>query len=499
MVFSSVIFLCIFLPAVLLGYNILPKKARNIFLLVASLCFYACGGPKHLIYLISSVIVNFIFGIVIAKLSAKPSGTSGEVCHPRAQKIALFAAMVLNIGSLLYFKYSGMLIETWNGIFKKNTPIPDIILPLGISFYTFQCMSYLIDVYRRENTLLPDGSTESFATHSFTEFALYITMFPQLLQGPIIRFGDVREALRRPVITVDSFTEGIERFIIGLAKKVVIANTLGEVCDRIFLIAPDDLSVPLAWLGAVLYTLQIFFDFAGYTDMAIGLGKMFGFSFAENFNYPYISRSVTEFWRRWHISLSSWFRDYLYIPLGGNRRGNVYLNLLIVFLATGIWHGAAWGFLVWGLWHGVFMLIERFMRGRKAPFDIPAALASFLKWSYTILAVTLGWVLFKIEDLPEALSYIKVMFGLGSGGYTAFSVGFFLNARLVFFLVIAVIACVPWAQVLPVKPASFIAQFSNSDRPSFRTARYICLILLLVVSFIFIVNSTYSPFIYFRF
>lgn len=480
MVFSSVIFLCIFLPVVLAGYYLLPKKARNIWLLVASLGFYACGGPKHLIYLISSVVINFFFGIFIAKLSGEDK--------MRTKKALLAVAMVANVGSLLYFKYSGMLVETYNGIFGKSVEIPEIILPLGISFYTFQCMSYLIDVYRGKE-----------GTRNFISFALYITMFPQLLQGPIIRYEQVADAIIKPDITVGSFAGGVERFIIGLAKKAIIANTLGEVADRIFEIAPSDLSASVAWLGAILYTLQIFFDFAGYTDMAIGLGKMFGFTFCENFNYPYISRSITEFWRRWHISLSSWFRDYLYIPLGGNRRGNVYLHLLIVFIATGIWHGAAWGFIVWGLWHGMFMLIERALRGRKALFAIPQAVASFLKWAYTICAVTLGWVLFKIEDLPEALSYVKAMFGIKSGGYTAFSVRFFLNARLMFFLIVAILACVPWAQVLPGRFGARMALLCESDAKAYAYTRHICLIVLFVISFIFIVNSTYSPFIYFRF
>lgn len=479
MVFSSVIFLCIFLPAVLLGYYILPPKARNIWLLVASLGFYLCGGPKHLIYLASSIIINFLFGILIGKFSE----------DKKIQKAVLTIAIVANVGSLLYFKYTGMLIETYNGLFAKKVDIPEIILPLGISFYTFQCMSYLIDIYRSDIACTKDP----------VKFALYIAMFPQLLQGPIIRYGEVKDALDHPVITSDDFVKGIERFIVGLAKKAIIANTLGEVGDKIFDIAPSDLGVSVAWLGAILYTLQIYFDFAGYTDMAIGLGKLFGFNFRENFNYPYISRSVTEFWRRWHISLSNWFRDYLYIPLGGNRRGNVYVNLLIVFLATGIWHGAAWGFLVWGLWHGLFMLIERALKGKALPFKMPAVLSTILTWGYTMLAVTLGWVLFKIEDIREALSYIRVMFGLDRHEYNAFSIRFFLDGRLLFFLVIACIASVPWAQVLPRMISAHIAEFAESDKNVPRICRHVCLILLLVISYIFIVNTTYSPFIYFQF
>ncbi len=484
MVFSSVIFLCIFLPVVLAGYHILPKKARGIWLLAASLGFYLCGGPRHLIYLIASIVFNYLAGIAMAALNDR-----------RGQKAVLVAALIVNVGSLVYFKYTGLLVETYNGLFAKSVEVPDIILPLGISFYTFQCMSYIIDVYRAG----ADGGTNSVVTKDPLKFALYIAMFPQLLQGPIIRFSEVKDALDDPVVKADDFVKGIERFIVGLAKKAIIANTLGEVADKIFDIAPSDMSVSIAWLGAILYTLQILFDFAGYTDMAIGLGRMFGFKFAENFNYPYISRSITEFWRRWHITLGSWFRDYLYIPLGGNRKGNVYINLLIVFLATGIWHGAAWGFLVWGLWHGLFMLTERALKGRKPVFAVPAFVSNALKWAYTMLAVTLGWVLFKIEDLPEALSYIKVMFGLDKHSYTAFSLGFFLDARLAFFLLIAVIACVPWAQVLPRFFAAYIAEFADSNKTAPRIARHVCLILLLVISFIFIVNTTYSPFIYFRF
>ena len=478
MVFSSVIFLCIFLPATLAGYYILPKKARNIWLLVASLAFYACGGVRHVIYLVASILLNFIAGIVIDKLAQ----------NDRGRKMALTVAVLANVGSLVYFKYTGMIIESINGLLSHKMDIPEIILPLGISFYTFQCMSYIIDVYRGEK-----------ATKNIVHFALYIAMFPQLLQGPIIRYADVKEALVSPVITADDFTKGIERFIVGLAKKAIIANTIGEVCDRIFEIAPENMSTSIAWLGAVMFTLQIYFDFAGYTDMAIGLGKMFGFSFRENFNYPYISKSVTEFWRRWHISLSNWFRDYLYIPLGGNRSGNVYLNLLIVFIATGIWHGAAWGFVVWGLWHGAFMLIERALKGKSFPVKIPKPLASFLKWGYTILAVSIGWVIFKIEDICKALSYIKVMFHLERHEYNAFSLGYFLDRRMIFFVLIAIIACVPWAQVMPRYIGTRVAQFCESDKTPLRVARHVCLIVLLVISYIFIVNTTYSPFIYFQF
>ena len=502
MVFSSVIFLCFFLPAVLLVYFILPRKARNFWLLVASLAFYACGGPRHLIYLISSIVINYLFGIVIAHLSDKshPADDRGQsTFHKPAQKAVLAIAVILNVGSLIYFKYTGMIIDALDSLTHKNASIPEIILPLGISFYTFQCMSYIIDVYRAEGALLPDGTVRSVFTKDLLKFALFVCMFPQLLQGPIIRFADVRDALDSPVITPDSFSKGIERFIIGLAKKAILANTIGEVCDRIFAIDAVNMSASVAWLGAVMYTLQIYFDFSGYTDMAIGLGKLFGFTFRENVNYPYISRSVTEFWRRWHISLSNWFRDYLYIPLGGNRRGNVYFNLLIVFLATGLWHGAALGFVVWGLWHGMFMLIERALKGRNVLSAVPSYVRSALGWLYTIVAVTLGWVLFKTEDLAEAVSYISAMFGCQAKNFNAYSVWFFLDARMIFFLIIAVIACVPWATILPQKAGSYIAMFAQSDRRVPRISRHVVLLILFVICFVFVVNTTYSPFIYFQF
>lgn len=503
MIFNSITFLCIFLPVMLAGFYLLPRKAVNIWLLLGSLFFYAWGGPKHLIFLLASIIGNFVFGIIIARLATEevPCDERGNnTVHSSAQKAVLALAVLLNLGSLVYFKYIGMLFETARDLFGKQLVIPEVILPLGISFYTFQCMSYLIDVYRAEGAKIGENTVNTIVTTNPIEFALFVTFFPQLLQGPIIRFSDVTDTLRNPKnVSFDDLVKGVGRFIVGLSKKVLIANTIGEVADNIFAGNYEYMSTSVAWLGAILYTLQIYFDFAGYSDMAIGLGKMFGFKIRENFDYPYISKSVTEFWRRWHITLSNWFRDYLYIPLGGNRKGNVYFNLLIVFLATGIWHGAAWGFLVWGLWHGLFMLIERALKGKRIGFSLPAGLGGFLKWLYTILVVTLGWVLFKIEDLPEALSYIGVMFHTKSHSYNAFSLRYFLDGRLLFFLIIAVIACIPWAQVLPRHIAAYIADFVGGSGKAARTVRYICLIVLMILCFVFVVNNTYSPFIYFQF
>lgn len=498
MVFSSIFFICVFLPIMLIGYYILPQKAKNIWLLIGSLVFYAWGGVKHLIFLISSIVINFLASLLIAgncDRTCKSDERGNSTHHSSIQKTIFIITVILNIGSLVYFKYASMLVETVKDLFAPGLNIPQIILPLGISFYTFQCISYVTDVYRREGAVDENGVSNQFATHSFVDFALYITMFPQLLQGPIIRYDDVREALCSPKVNLSDFVYGLQRFILGLSKKAIIANTLGEVADNIFACDTSMMGTSVAWLGAILYTLQIYFDFSGYSDMAVGLGKLFGFTFMENFDYPYISQSITEFWRRWHISLSRWFRDYLYIPLGGNRKGNVYINLLIVFLATGIWHGAAWGFLIWGLWHGIFMLIERFFKTKSLGFRVPA----FIKWLYTMLVVTLGWVLFKLEVLEDALDYIGVMFHTKTHVYNAFSIRYYLDKRLMFFLIIAAIACVPWAQVLPRYVAAYIAEFSTSKKTGYRIARYVCLGILLIVSMIFMVNSTYSPFIYFQF
>lgn len=501
MIFNSIAFLCIFLPIMLIGYFLLPKKAKNIWLLLGSLFFYTWGGPRHLVFLLASIIVNFVAGLLISRLCVEGEADErgNNTVHSKTQLIVLVFTILLNIGSLIYFKYIGMLFETVRDLFSPQLAIPEVILPLGISFYTFQCLSYVIDVYRTEGAKNKDGSVNTIVTRNPLDFALFITFFPQLLQGPIIRYADVKDRIHNPETSLEDVTSGIERFIVGLSKKALIANTIGEVADNIFAGDSAYMAVSVAWLGAILYTLQIYFDFSGYTDMAIGLGKMFGYKIRENFDYPYISRSITEFWRRWHITLSNWFRDYLYIPLGGNRKGNVYVNLLIVFLATGIWHGAAWGFLVWGLWHGLFMLIERALKGKKFSITLPTGISGFLKWIYTMLVVTLGWVLFKIEDIVEALNYIGAMFHVKSHSYNAFSVWYFLDRRLIFFLIIAVLACIPWAQILPRHISAYIAEFAYSTKGAMCVTRRVCLILLMILCFIFVVNNTYSPFIYFQF
>lgn len=483
MVFSSIIFLCIFLPIMIIGYYVLPRKLKNVFLLLGSLFFYAWGEPVYIFLMLASIIGNYIFGILIYK-------------GPSFKKITLIVSIAYNLGILVYFKYFNLLASTWADITGSNATLPEIALPIGISFYTFQGMSYVIDVYREEGKINEDGTKKSLVQKNFINLALYISMFPQLIAGPIVRYSDIKDSLDERKTDLSTFSNGIERFIVGLAKKVLLANTIGEAADKIFAGNVEYLGTGVAWVGALCYTLQIFYDFAGYSDMAIGLGKIFGFDFMENFNYPYISKSITEFWRRWHISLSTWFRDYLYIPLGGNRKGNVYFNLLMVFLATGIWHGAAWGYLIWGLWHGLFMLIERAFRNKKPKFKIPG----IVKWIYTMLVVVFGWVLFKLEELPAAIAYIGRMLHIGTGSYTDFGVRYYMDNKMIFFVIVAALAAIPWAQVLPRRLACHISSFNMAQADSVAgIIRRIVLLVLLVVSLLFIVNSSYNPFIYFRF
>lgn len=494
MVFSSLIFLCIFLPVMIIGYYLLPKKLKNVFLLLGSLFFYAWGEPIYILLMIASIVGNYTFGMLIYRCSL-----SENACK-NGRKATMILAVAFNLGILVYFKYFNLLAATWANIVNSEVTLPEIALPIGISFYTFQGMSYVIDVYREEGVLGENGERKSLVQKNFINLALYISMFPQLIAGPIVRYTDIKEYLDERKTDASTFSQGIERFIVGLSKKVLLANTLGEVADKIFAGEIAYLGTGVAWTGAVCYTLQIFYDFAGYSDMAIGLGKIFGFEFMENFNYPYISKSITEFWRRWHISLSTWFRDYLYIPLGGNRKGNVYVNLLIVFLATGIWHGAAWGFLVWGLWHGLFMLIERVLRKKNIGIKIGAKVPGIIKWLYTMLVVMFGWVLFKLEELPTAIEYIGHMLHIGVGPYTDFGVRYYLDNKTIFFLVMAVLTAIPWAQVLPRRLACRISSFNIAESDSMAgMVRRVLLVILLAISMLFIVNGTYNPFIYFRF
>ncbi len=480
------------MPVMIAGYYIISRKLRNLFLVLGSILFYAWGGPKYVFIMLASIVGNYAFGILLDLAGKKVSGKKRLVLG----RILLVISVIFNLGILFYFKYYTFVLTTIHDLFAPSLSVKEITLPIGISFYTFQGMSYVIDVYKGLDFEKDGSEKQSLVQKNPLNLALYISMFPQLIAGPIVRYTDIKPYLSKRETDSGKIIKGVERFIIGLAKKAILANTLGECADKIFGSSYSCMGVPVAWLGAVLYTLQIYYDFSGYSDMAIGLGRIFGFEFMENFNYPYISKSVSEFWRRWHISLSSWFRDYVYIPLGGNRKGNVYLNLFIVFLLTGIWHGAACGFIIWGIWHGLFILLERAFRNNKITIKLPVA----IKWLYTMLVVMFGWVLFKLEDIPGTINYIKPMFGIGQESHPEFPVRFYLDNKMIFILVVAILAAVPWSRILQSRVAAFAALLSEeSDVSAIVTVKRALLLVLLAVSFMFIVNSSYNPFIYFRF
>jgi alginate O-acetyltransferase complex protein AlgI len=465
MLFNTPIFLFLYLPVVLLIYFCINPRFKNPFLLLASLFFYAWDKPSGIFILLLSIVSNYIFGLLI--------GSKRE--HRRLAKLILTAAIVFNLGLLIYYKYINLFISTLNGAMSitGSGPItfPAIALPIGISFFTFHGLSYLIDIYR--------GDT--IAQKSFVRVALYISLFPQLIAGPIIRYKNIAGQIIERIHTQEQFAEGIRRFIAGLGKKVLIATPLAYVADQIFALPASDMTCALAWTGIISYTFQIFFDFSGYTDMAIGLGKMFGFDFPENFNFPYFSQSIREFWRRWHMSLSAWFRDYLYVPLGGNRHGIIRtkLNLLIVFFLVGLWHGASWAFVVWGLWHGTFLILER------TPFGLALEKAwRPLRHVYAMLVVVVGWVFFRSSnDLSYAIVYLKNMFFMGKwsnpSGMTPL---YFLNNE--FFIVIF------FAAVLSVPLCA------QRKMDIGKVLFYLAVFVLSVMS---MAQTTYTPFIYFRF
>ena len=468
MLFSSTTFLFAFLPIVLITYYIVPRITRNLVLFIFSLVFYAWGEPVYIVLMIASTIVAYITGLLADK-----QRKSAKKYTPL---IAMIGAVVWNIGLLLFFKYTDFFIGAANSIFGTQIKTLGLALPIGISFYSFQTLSYVIDVYK--------GEVRS--QKNFLDLATYVALFPQLIAGPIVRYIDVAEQLKKRNESIEHFAQGVWRFSIGLGKKVILANTIGELFDTISNSAQSELSVAASWLGIIAYTFQIYFDFSGYSDMAIGLGKMFGFDFLENFNYPYISTSITDFWRRWHMSLSGWFRDYLYIPLGGSRSGNVYLNLLLVFLATGIWHGAAWGFLLWGLWHGFFVLLERFWVNHGKQKVRSGIAAKVFGWLYTMLVVVIGWVLFSLVQLDQVLTYLGIMFGKNAGGFHAYGLRYYLSNQMIFYLIVSVLVCIPWKWK---KPEGLV----------FDVLQKILILGLLVLCFVFIINSSYNPFIYFRF
>jgi alginate O-acetyltransferase complex protein AlgI len=483
MVFSSLIFLFLFLPIVLLGYFPLKRTIfRNAFLLVASLFFYAWGELSFLWVMLVSIVWNYLCAIAIEDLR----GT-------RWAKLALALAVISNLGLLAFFKYIGFIETNLNSLLVslnlRSLPVHHVLLPLGISFFTFHSLSYVIDVYRKQ----------AVAQRNPINLALYISLFPQLVAGPIIRYHDVCDQLIERTVNLEKFAEGVRRFISGLGKKMLIANVVAVPTDQIFALPSNELTTGLAWLGAVCYTLQIYFDFSGYSDMAIGLGLMFGFRFLENFNFPYISQSIREFWQRWHISLSNWFRDYLYIPLGGNRCSNarVSFNLLTVFFLCGLWHGASWNFIVWGLYHGTFLGLER--SGLGAWLN---TIPRFFRHFYVLVMVMIGWVFFRAENLTKALDYLATMFGFAHGATSYYTLPMALNHEVAFVIMLGIIGSTPF-----VKNILFNA---NPERLSFlrrelfaprlvATARVAFVAIVMSLSIMEMASGTYNPFIYFRF
>ncbi|HDR7733085.1 TPA: MBOAT family protein [Bacillus thuringiensis] len=464
MVFSNLVFLCLFLPAVLLIYYAVRKELQNIVLLFFSLVFYAWGEPIYVFLMLFSILVNYWFGILLGNSRF----TNGQ------RKLLLTFAIVMNTAILGYFKYANFLVDNINSILHTNIVLEKIPLPIGISFFTFHAMSYIIDIYKKKVD----------AQRNIFDLALYFTVFPQLVAGPIVRYNTISHQLHERTVDADKFSEGVRRFIIGLGKKVLIANQLGVIADEIFAMNPSDMSVSLAWMGAIAYTLQIYFDFSGYSDMAIGLGKMFGFDFLENFNYPYISKSISEFWRRWHISLGSWFRDYVYIPLGGNRitTWKVYRNLFIVWGLTGFWHGASWTFMIWGIYYGVLIALE------KAGLEnLLQKLWSPLQHIYVMFLVIIGWVFFRADNFSYCFEFLKSMFGFNGPLTDINSYFYIMNYWGIFLLAIITAAPVfPWLQ-----------KMLSTKRFAVLSPVYYLSILVIVL--VFLTNATYNPFIYFRF
>lgn len=464
MVFSSLVFLFAYLPITLLAYYLVPRQGRNIFLFIVNLIFYGWGEPKLVLLMVFNIFFNYIGGWLVDKYRV----------DAKKKKLFLILTCVLDIGILAVFKYTGMITETLNMLPFLNIPELQISLPIGISFYTFQTMSYVIDVYRDDAPV----------SKNFINFGTYVALFPQLIAGPIVRYRDVAEQLVNRRETLEMFTRGVKLFMVGLAKKVIIANTMGTLTTNIFA-TTDENGVVGTWVGMIAYTFQIYFDFSGYSDMACGLGNMLGFEFLKNFNYPYIAKSITDFWRRWHISLSTWFKEYVYIPLGGNRKGvkRQILNLLIVWGLTGLWHGAAYNFVLWGLYYGLLLILEKFVL--KKFLD---RLPSFVQHIYTLFIVIIGWGLFYFTDVGQLGEFMADLFNFGNGicGNQAFNL---IMSNLPM-LIIAAVASTPLAAML----------YNRFEHTRFMwIPETLYCMGVLAVSTASLVNQSYNPFLYFRF
>ncbi len=473
MVFSSPVFLFYFLPAVLCLYFLLPKGLKNTMLFIVSLFFYAWGEPVYVLLMLSVIVINYLHGLWIAHL--KDAG------RPKAARFALIICVVINIGILGFFKYADFLIENINLIPAVSIPLIKIALPIGISFYIFQSLSYTIDVYR--DIVKPQRNIIHFGT--------YISLFPQLIAGPIVQYKTIEDQLETRTHSYDKFGDGVWRFVMGLGKKVLLANNFGLIWDKVSGMDTSSVAVLTSWIGILSFTLQIYFDFSGYSDMAIGLGKMFGFEFLENFNYPYMSKSITEFWRRWHISLSTWFRDYVYIPLGGNRLGLALQlrNIFIVWLLTGIWHGASWNFVVWGLYFGVLLTFEKLFL-----LKILDRVPKFLSHIYTMLLVIISWAIFAFDSLKQGVLFIGSMFGAHNASIVD-NMSIYLLLTNGILLLVGIVGSTEY----PKRAIRFI-QACLQKKPAPATAGA-CILLLIIslLSVAYVVDASYNPFLYFRF
>ena len=475
MVFSSSIFLFYFLPVFLVIYFFADTRYKNYVALLASLLFYGFGSPKFLLVLLLSILIDFFL--------VREVDRSIDI---KRRKLFLVFSIILNIGLLAYFKYANFFVDNFNALLSAFGASPmrwtKVVLPIGISFFTFQKMSYSIDVYRKTSNTLKN----------IADYALFIMLFPQLIAGPIVRYNEIAEQItdRRANETTDNKILGFYRFIIGLSKKMLIANVLAEYVDQVFALPASTIGVGTAWLATIAYTFQIYFDFSGYSDMAIGIGRMIGFRFPENFNNPYISQSVSEFWKRWHITLGSWIMDYLYIPLGGNRKGvkRTYINLWLCFLLSGLWHGAAWNFVIWGAFHGLFIVMDKlfWLKASKKIGKLPRV-------AITFFIVMIGWVLFRADSLTYALTYIGTMFGLNGNAPIAFC-----NPQFVFTMIVAAL----FSFICLTKTGDKLLDFFF-NRKSYNIGQYVgiglIMILLLILSASFILKGSFNPFIYFRF
>ncbi len=473
MVFSSFLFLFRFLPLILLCYYIVPHSLRNLVLFIFSMVFYAWGEPVYILLMIASILITYTGGLLVDRMK-----TAGR---KREAKISLVVSLILSLSLLLFFKYADFAIGTIDSLTGAGIALLNLALPIGISFYTFQSMSYVIDVYRG------DASVQK----NLITYSTYVVMFPQLIAGPIVRYKTIDKQLRSRKETVEEFAQGVQRFLIGLGKKVLLANTAGALWESISAMNVTQVPVLTAWLGILTYTFQIYFDFSGYSDMAIGLGHMFGFTFLENFNYPYISRSITEFWRRWHISLSTWFKEYVYIPLGGNRvrPARHILNLMIVWLLTGFWHGASWNFVLWGVYYGVLLVLEKYVYGKYLE-----KLPNLVQHIYCMFFVVIGWEIFAFTNFSDGMNFLRALFGGTGAG--------FINSQTVFLLynnAILLILLILGCTSIPSKIAAALSKRLEDKQPVLISIKVIFFLAIFILCIAWLIDASYNPFLYFRF